>query len=495
MFTAETDRSLGLPVVHEPYPEGEAGIQKSIAVICTKIREGMVTAVMKSFAGNVLRQTNTLQSGTRDRSSALCHFVATTTGYAPDALGSEQIQSAAITLCVEGAPICIPIRDCDDGVVAVGTLCGAAGMDVRVVRQFFGASHQQHVLLEVKLEDGTWYPLDPSNKQAPYGVKAPAQRETRHSPFDAKLTGLADQAQFVGMGSLPVWVWQGERWHQVPANTNLDAGLGSIWEGASPLGPQIGWLGKIWSTVDPKGRDWDTALNDAYARAEARNWIEGDKVSHFDLVAIALRSALLSRSASALAPPGPDFANALDKTWLIIATKLGYSSETTMDDLKMAAKRNNDTAMLGLFEFLIIIVAIAAVAVVYCFAIYKAAPIVDSLLARIASFADEVWNNVQIQKIIDRHLNDPNLPWSDEERNYLKQLERAQEESHKEVVRPPTGPSFWDSPWALFGTAAVLGGTVLAVVYRKELTQAVKVGTRYARMRRGKSSAMVPAPT
>lgn len=507
MFSAETDRSLGLPVVHERYPEGEEGIQKSIKVVCTKIREGMITAVMKEFAGNVLKQTGALHGGFRDRANALCSYVAQTTGYAPDALGSEQIQTAAITLCVPGAQLCIPIRDCDDGVVAVGTLCGAAGMEVQVVRQFFGAGQQQHVLLEVKLEDGSWYPLDPSNKAQPCGVKAPAQRETKHSPFDSKLTGLPDQAQFVGMGALPVWVWQEPhsgfpgRWARLPSDTSKFEGLGSILPNLSDLQPQMKWLGTIWSTIDPKGRSWDTTLSDAYNRAEQKNWVAGDKTSYFDLTAIIIRSALLSRAASAMPPPGPDFANALDKTWLGIAQKLGYTSSTTMDDLRAAAKRNNQTAAIALFELIIIIVGLAVMGVVYCFAIYYASKIVDDILTRLVSFAEEVWQNVQIQKIIDRHTADPNLPWDEEEKNRLHQLEQQQQETHKEVIKPPTvggddknPPSFWDSPWAIFGIVTVVGGTALAIVYRKELTQAVKVGHRYARMRRGKSAALVPAP-
>jgi hypothetical protein len=494
MFTAETDRSLGLPVVHERYPDGEEGIQKSIKTICTKVREGMVTAVMKEFAGNVLKQTpGALHGGTRERADALCNFVATTTGYAPDALGSEQIQSAQITLCVPGAQLCIPIRDCDDGVVAVGTLIGAAGMDVEVVRQIFGGGHQQHVLLEVKLEDGSWYPLDPSNKTHPCGVKAPAQRETRHSPFDSKLTGLSDQAQFVGMGALPVLVWQEPhsgfpgRWARLPSDAKLE-GLGGILPSISDLQPQLKWLGTIWSTIDPKGRSWDTALADAYNRAEQKNWVAGDSTSYFDLTAIIVRSAILSRVAGGMPSPGPDAAAALDNSWKLIATKLGYTSQTSMDDLKTAAKRNNQVAALALFELIAVIIAIAALAVVYCFAIYYAAKIVDSLLTRLVAFAEEVWRNVQIQKMIDRHVNNPDLPWDPEEKKLLDQLEKQQDETHKAVIKPPdlsppgAPPSFWDSPWAIFGIVTVVAGTAAAVVYRKEIKGALdRHGSRSGR--------------
>jgi hypothetical protein len=486
MFTAETDRSLGLPVVHMPYKEGEAGIsEQSIPTICKKIREGMITAVMKSYAGNVIKQSGALQGTTRDRAIALVSHVHQAAGYAPDALGSEQIQSAAITLCVEGAPICIPIGDCDDLITATGTLCGAAGMDVEVVRQFFGAGHQQHVLLEVKLDDGSWYPLDPSNRAAPFGVKAPAQRETRHSPFDSKLTGLPDQAQFVGMGALPVWVWQEPhagfpgRWARIPSNTKLE-GLGAVLPSLSDLQPQLKWLGTIWSTIDPKGRSWDTTLSDAYNRAEQKNWVAGDSTSYFDLTAIIVRSAFLSRAASAMPSPGPDAANALDNTWKLIASKLGYTSQTSMDDLKTAAKRNNQVAALALFELIAVIVAIAALAVVYCFAIYYAAKIVDSLLTRLVAFAEEVWRNVQIQKIVDRHVNNPDLPWDPEEKKLLGELEKEQDETHKAVIRPPdlsppsAPPSFWDSPWAIFGIVTVVAGATAAVVYRKEIKGAIE---------------------
>jgi hypothetical protein len=478
MFTAETDRSLGLPVVHEPYPGGEAGIQKSIATICTKIREGMITAVMKSFAGNVLRQTNTLQSGTKDRANALCNYVARTTGYAPDALGSEQIQSAAITLCVEGAPICIPIRDCDDGVVAVGTLCSAAGMDVEVVRQIFGGGHQQHVLLEVKLEDGKWHPLDPSNQTQPCGVKAPAQRETRHSPFDAKLTGLADQAQFVGMGALPFRMRRGK--DLVPLPEDGRVGVGALFPSLSDFKPQIDWLGTVWSTFDPKGRDFNTALKDAYARAETKSWVRGDTTSYADLTAIIVQSAFMFRMASGMPAPGPEAAQAITKSWEIIAQPLGYQpGVTTAADIQAAAKRNNQPVTANLVLIVIGVVGILAQAAVICFVIYYAAKIVDSLLTRLVAFAEEVWRNVQIQKIIQRHTDNPNLPWDPEELKFLHQMEQQQQESHEAVIKPPVlapppgEKSFWDSPWAIFGIVAVTGGTVAAVVYHKEIKEAL----------------------
>jgi hypothetical protein len=117
MFSHADDIRAGVPIVTETYADGEPGIQKSLAEICRKVREGAPTAVMKSFAGNVLKQAGFPRSA-RERATALFEYVRKNVGYMPDALGTEQIQTAAVTLCVDGAPICIPIGDC----FPVGTL-------------------------------------------------------------------------------------------------------------------------------------------------------------------------------------------------------------------------------------------------------------------------------------------------------------------------------------------------------------------------------------
>jgi hypothetical protein len=255
MFSAETDKAVGIPVVNEVYPSGEQGIQKSLGVVCKKIREGAATAVMKSYAGNVLKQAGFPKS-TEERAAALLAHVRKNVAYAHDALGTEQIQTAAVSLCVEGAPVCIPIADCDDLVTALGTLCGAAGMEVAVVRQFFGAGHQQHVLCEVKLDSGRWFPLDPSSSTMPAGTKARAARETRHSPWDETVTGLSSDAQFVGIGSLPVFIYGKEGWRQVRELENVEnVGLGEEkrWyavgqnvEAPLPAGKVVLWEGGWW---------------------------------------------------------------------------------------------------------------------------------------------------------------------------------------------------------------------------------------------------------
>lgn len=233
MFGPHSDRAAGIPVVNEVYMSGEAGIaRQSLPVMCRKIREGMATAVMKSFAGNVLKEYG-FPNGVFQRTAALLDYVRKHVAYAPDALGTEQIQSAAISLCVAGAPVCIPVGDCDDLVVALGTLIAALGMEVRVTRQIFGGDAQQHVLLEVKDEKGKWLAADPSSKTMAVGRKAPAAQETYCSPWDSDVTGLADSAQFVGIGSLPtsplpvIMLTQGA-WHQVNHLPQRAVGVGAV---------------------------------------------------------------------------------------------------------------------------------------------------------------------------------------------------------------------------------------------------------------------------
>jgi len=102
---------LDVPFVREPYPEGEAGIQKSLEEMCVKVRESAPMPVFRSFAGNILRQAHFPRSN-KEKSSAFFKHVQKTVGYTHDPPGTELIQSPMITLCVEGAPVCIPIEDC-----------------------------------------------------------------------------------------------------------------------------------------------------------------------------------------------------------------------------------------------------------------------------------------------------------------------------------------------------------------------------------------------
>jgi transglutaminase-like putative cysteine protease len=234
-FGAITADAAGINFQRESYPEGEEGIQKSLRAICQKVREGAPTPVMRSFAGNILRQAGFPRTN-RDKASVLCNYVKQNVGYVHDPPGTELIQSAAVTLCVDGAPVCIPIGDCDDEVTALMTLCAAAGMEVEAVRQFFGAQHQQHVLCEAKMEDGSWFPLDATALKLPPGKKAHATKETRMSPWaSSDITGLSDQAEFIGIGALPVMGLGADgRYHHLASEVALGTSEPIEWYEISP---------------------------------------------------------------------------------------------------------------------------------------------------------------------------------------------------------------------------------------------------------------------
>jgi hypothetical protein len=61
----------------------------------------------------------------------------------------------------------------------------------------------------------------------PAGAKAPAERETRHSPFDDAPPG----AKFVGIGklkdaALPVLVRKGNQWHRIGTGVSIEQAVG-----------------------------------------------------------------------------------------------------------------------------------------------------------------------------------------------------------------------------------------------------------------------------
>jgi transglutaminase-like putative cysteine protease len=231
-----------VPFLRESYPDGEDGIQKSLAKICEKVRESAPTPVFRSFAGNILRQALFPRTN-KEKASAHFNHCKRSIGYTHDPPGTELIQAAPITLCVEGAPVCIPIGDCDDFVTALASLCAASGLEVEIVRQIFGEGHQQHVICEVKLEDGKWFPLDATTPRFGPGEKAKATKETRMNPWKEGSTGL--QAEFVGIGALPVLgLGQDGQYHELPCDMVLGPdGTEAVWynvgQGVQAAAPQL----------------------------------------------------------------------------------------------------------------------------------------------------------------------------------------------------------------------------------------------------------------
>jgi hypothetical protein len=194
------DQARGIPITRRTYGMDEAAVRETLLDIAKKIREGMRTPSIRSMAGNVIKQKGS-PSSIRGRAQVLLDFVRTAVNYAPDPPMVEMVQSAPISLCAPGAPICIPIGDCDDLVVALGSLYGSVGLDVRVLKQTYGPEDQEHVLVAVLDEDHNWLAADPSAKTLPVGMKARASQEVWMDPSDPKdLKISAPEGEFIGVG-------------------------------------------------------------------------------------------------------------------------------------------------------------------------------------------------------------------------------------------------------------------------------------------------------
>lgn len=99
----------------------------------------------------------------------------------------------------------VTVSNCDDLVVALGSLMGAYGIPIKVMKQSFGSSDQEHVLIMFDAGGGRWLAADPSApKSKPIGWRADASKEVVIDPSDPKSIGIIDgpEAEFVGVGKI-----------------------------------------------------------------------------------------------------------------------------------------------------------------------------------------------------------------------------------------------------------------------------------------------------
>jgi hypothetical protein len=207
--TLESDGArFGVPVSRLNYPNGIAGVHLSLSEMCRRIEDARSSFSMQQFAEMVVRNWARVPVSTvlthRQCAQIFLDFVRAQVRYRPDPPGTEMTKSAAILMCVPGASICIPVGDCDDLTVAFDGLCAAYGIPVKILKQIFGESDQEHVLGLIQDDDGDWLPADPSaGPDKPVGWKAPATREDVIDPLDpASIRRVgANEAEFIGVGS------------------------------------------------------------------------------------------------------------------------------------------------------------------------------------------------------------------------------------------------------------------------------------------------------
>jgi hypothetical protein len=203
------DRKAGIPVTRQNYPTGVAGVKLSLTEIAKRIREGSRTPSVRAFAGQIVIQAGKPTS-VRGRGQAILDYVRENVIYAYDPEMTEMTASAPITLCIPGAPLCMPVSDCDDAVVAIGSLMGALGMTVRVAKLVISEGSQEHVLIEV-YDDASekWLGADFSelnSRNYPLGWEPPHESKQTMDPMHPDVTRISgwgkNEAEFIGVGSV-----------------------------------------------------------------------------------------------------------------------------------------------------------------------------------------------------------------------------------------------------------------------------------------------------
>jgi hypothetical protein len=156
----------------------------SLETMAQKMREGKIDAGVKQWALDCLkskgldgRDQNTTPA---KQAAAILDCLRAATVYTPDPYGTESVQSAGATLCLR-PNLCIRGGDCDDLTVALGSMYLSIGLPTQIVKQNFGGTAQEHVLIAV-YDGSDWRYADPSTKM-PFGSAAPAVDEVWVDPM------------------------------------------------------------------------------------------------------------------------------------------------------------------------------------------------------------------------------------------------------------------------------------------------------------------------
>jgi hypothetical protein len=212
--------AAGLRVAEEPYPDGLAGVAKSLDVMAQKMRDGRNDPDVRGYAIDVLRAAGIDGRDhvpIRRQVQALLDDLRARMIYVPDPYGSESIQSAAATLCLRPG-LCLRGGDCDDAVVALGSETLSIGIPSQIVKQNFGPHAQEHVLLAVQDESGQWLYADPSTRMD-VGQAHKAMDEVWIDPMTVGAAqGMAGGAgpQLVTLGAVPhVQSFRDGAWHEL----------------------------------------------------------------------------------------------------------------------------------------------------------------------------------------------------------------------------------------------------------------------------------------
>lgn len=204
-----------------PYPSGVAGVRMSLTEMARLMREARNDHGVNGYAADVLKAAGI---DGRNRSTwrvraivqAFLDNVRAVMIYSPDPTGTEMITSPAGQLCLRPG-LCIRKEDCDGLSTLLGALCLCVGLQVRIVKQSWGAGQQEHVLVAVLDEQNEWLKADPSHASLPVGQGVPANEEQMYDPLDAVGAIGTSGPELVTFGALPPQQAASQTVRQAPA--------------------------------------------------------------------------------------------------------------------------------------------------------------------------------------------------------------------------------------------------------------------------------------
>jgi len=108
-------KRFGVPIDRRPYTIGAPGVRMTLERMGQMIREGAISPAMRQFAEGVVRAAGVgVNDALTDKRAAqiMLDYVRAHVRYRPDPSMVEYVQSGAVSLCVPGASMCIPVGDC-----------------------------------------------------------------------------------------------------------------------------------------------------------------------------------------------------------------------------------------------------------------------------------------------------------------------------------------------------------------------------------------------
>lgn len=211
---------------------------------------------------------------------------------------------------------------------------------------------------------------------------------------------------------------------------------------------------QFWGQI--QGRTWDQAMTAASARAASKIWPAKNLDAKNDFISILVSSAINAKQA---ADNGNlEMANDLNRTWVILANRMGLDKTTPADAAKLKSQATTEIAPIIIIVG--IVMAALAVSAIYIALIYFASQVIDDVLSKIECDRELIRLHNEYNKIVEK-----GGPQSDADKQIRDQLLEQQRIVAAGCTVPKPGFDVW--PWIL--GVGLVSATTLGVVYRKEI--------------------------